>query len=693
MLTRDPITSETVTPPLLPMPNGQRARRRGPSGRLEWGLALIVFLATFVVRFLSLELDNDHFRMITQGRQVAAYGELPFRDFVDPGIFLQILASAAAQALFGYNVLGEALLTVFFLALSAALTFVLASRASRSASIGLVAAVLFVAMFTRLYQYHLAFLPVLGLFVCWRYVDRRTVYRLVVMGLVTAIAFLFRHDLGVYLALAATAVLVVTHWTDGFRILLRRLGLYATFAAIPLVPFFAFLQANGGIHEYFRSGLEYTRSEASRQDAFTPPTFVIKPLPPLKPARVRVRWQEGVTAEVRVGLEQRYHLSATGVREGRTWQYELLDASPSNLAALVIDPRVEDSDNINRRTYRLEEPPEPFAVSWQRSWIGWVVLSTENAAAWLYYLFVGLPVMAVVVLAVERLRPALLATGMPFEAPKVVGVAVWCAAAAGLMLREPLGARLPDAAAATAVLGAWLLGRWLDLRASVPAHRRLRLLLLRPTPRSLFRFAGSSVPLALRVGTALALVGLTLVSVVLLSGPAENLEEARLTSGPRAMLARGRELFTTLAGSPPSDAWAPTRRNVPLATYVRECTRPEDRLLVTQFQPDLYFFAGRAFAGDQIFFFPRYRSSPLDQERTLARLQAQSVPIVLSPIRRYEADFEPEFRLLHDHLVAHYQLMREVSFDETDPVVYAVLVDRRLVPTRTYEPLSLPCFR
>src|SRR5215208_5380523 len=130
MLARDPITSEMVAPPRLPTPNGHRARRRGPSRRLEWGLSLIVFFGTFVLRFLSLELDNDHFRMITQGRQVVAYGELPFRDFVDPGIFLQILASAAAQALFGYNVLGEALLTVFFLALSAALTFLLASRAS-----------------------------------------------------------------------------------------------------------------------------------------------------------------------------------------------------------------------------------------------------------------------------------------------------------------------------------------------------------------------------------------------------------------------------------------------------------------------------------------------------------------------------------------------------------------------------------
>jgi hypothetical protein len=34
---------------------------------------------------------------------------MPVRDFVDPGIFLQIDTSAVAQLLFGYNRLGEAL--------------------------------------------------------------------------------------------------------------------------------------------------------------------------------------------------------------------------------------------------------------------------------------------------------------------------------------------------------------------------------------------------------------------------------------------------------------------------------------------------------------------------------------------------------------------------------------------------------
>ena len=71
---------------------------------LVWTFALCFSLATYT-------FSDDHFGRISPARQIARYGELPFRDFFDPGYFLTELASAAVQRVFGDNLLGEMLLT------------------------------------------------------------------------------------------------------------------------------------------------------------------------------------------------------------------------------------------------------------------------------------------------------------------------------------------------------------------------------------------------------------------------------------------------------------------------------------------------------------------------------------------------------------------------------------------------------
>src|SRR5262245_20934492 len=89
-------------------------------------VAAVVFVATFLFRFLTLEFMNDHFVHLTRGRQILL-GEVPVRDFFDPGLFLQYYASAAALVLSGGTLFGEALLTVSLVALGGALTFLLAA--------------------------------------------------------------------------------------------------------------------------------------------------------------------------------------------------------------------------------------------------------------------------------------------------------------------------------------------------------------------------------------------------------------------------------------------------------------------------------------------------------------------------------------------------------------------------------------
>ncbi len=92
---------------------------------------VIAFVLTFVFRFTSAGFGNDHFTHLSRARQILG-GAWPIRDFFDPGQFLHYYLSAAAQLVFGYNLYGEALLTISFMSLGAALTFGVSARLSRS---------------------------------------------------------------------------------------------------------------------------------------------------------------------------------------------------------------------------------------------------------------------------------------------------------------------------------------------------------------------------------------------------------------------------------------------------------------------------------------------------------------------------------------------------------------------------------
>ena len=691
-----------------------------PRGRiragLRWGMAVAVFVGLFALRFLDVRFVNDHARVLSQGRQVLAYGEAPVRDFIDPGVFLQIYASAAVQLLFGYNLLGEALLSIVLLAWGAALTFWLATRASGSLLIGLVVTALASAAYPRLNAYPKILIPVLGLFVCWWYLDRRTTGRLIVVAVVTAIAFLYRHDHGIYLGLAAAVMLVAAHWRDGARLLLRRAATFAACVAVLLLPFFAFLAANGGVLEYFRSSGDYIRQEARRhgllrRGLFRPPAFVIErstpliiaePPAPAPAAPINVRWAEDVTPELRADLERRYHLAEPRLSEGdprdRSWRYALQDLSEPNVAALVRDRHVEDTAGIDRASARVNPPPsEPFYAPWQRALgvaslrVAPGVIQPANARPWLYYLFLGLPVLATLALLLKRVRPRAVGERLPAEAPKILSAVVLCAVVQPALLREARGSTevFGYAAAPTAVIAAWLLGQWLTGRRSRPTPT--------PTPLAsrggwagLARIARAGAATG-RVAVAVLLVGLTWHAITD-AGWERRLDEAGLRSGPAAVLLRARTVMDELRASPPVDVWAPpgTVGRRALARYVHACTTDTDRLLVTSFEPDLYFYSGRGFAGGQLFWFDGYYSSSPEQQQTVERLRAQSVPIVIADADSYSR-FAAAFGQVAEHIEQHYRLARESTFGDRD--LYRVLVDARLEPSGAYEPLALPCYR
>ena len=170
----------------------------------------IAFAATWIFRWLTIDFANDHFVHLSRARQILL-GELPVRDFFDPGLPLHYYASAAALTISGQNLLGEAVLTVTLIALGAALTFYLAARSSRSLMLATVATVVAVAMFPRLYNYPKVFLYPLALACVWHYATRRTTVALAALAGMTAIAALFRLDHGFYIGASAAVGLVLAN--------------------------------------------------------------------------------------------------------------------------------------------------------------------------------------------------------------------------------------------------------------------------------------------------------------------------------------------------------------------------------------------------------------------------------------------------------------------------------------------------
>ena len=166
-------------------------------------LACAVAVVAFGYRFLSVELTDDDYQFLAIGRQVQAFGEWPLRDLVEEGDPLHNVASAALLGMFGYRLAGEVFFDLALLALAAAVAFLVARDVSGSAAISLAAVALGVLMSPRLYDYPKALFPMLGLWGCLSYIDRPTATRAAILGALTGVAFLFRHDLGFYLGVAA----------------------------------------------------------------------------------------------------------------------------------------------------------------------------------------------------------------------------------------------------------------------------------------------------------------------------------------------------------------------------------------------------------------------------------------------------------------------------------------------------------
>ena len=116
----------------------------------RWPLIVsaLLFAIMAAFRFLALKSGfvNDHFVYITGGRQML-FGEWPTRDWIDPGLPLMFAASAFAQKVFGPTLFAEAMLVSVAFGVAAACTAAGVRQLTASMALGLVAAIIEVAVF------------------------------------------------------------------------------------------------------------------------------------------------------------------------------------------------------------------------------------------------------------------------------------------------------------------------------------------------------------------------------------------------------------------------------------------------------------------------------------------------------------------------------------------------------------------
>ena len=223
-----------------------RARDQTRHAILQPAVLCILWPAAFVFTLSSFVFYNDSFDRIARARQIAGYGEWPFRDFLDPGYFMTEFVSAGLQRLLGDSLLGDVLLSSVCIATGTVLVAALSLRASRSLVTALAVSLLALLALPRGYDFDKVLFYPLVVALCWRYVDVPAAARVwaIAAGVVTAA--LFRYDTGIYALAAAVVAFVVIHAGD-WTMLWRRIGLLAAAVTCLSLPALVFLQLTAGL--------------------------------------------------------------------------------------------------------------------------------------------------------------------------------------------------------------------------------------------------------------------------------------------------------------------------------------------------------------------------------------------------------------------------------------------------------------
>jgi hypothetical protein len=625
---------------------------------------LIVLLAawwSFSFQFVWANFQNDHFDHLSKARQVLL-GEVPQRDFFDPGRPLTIYVSAAVQRV-SPTLFSEFLLTIVATAIGVAIVYILARSITSSSLLGVIAAMLTISMKPRLYSYPKIILFPLSVWVLWRYIDRPDRRRLIAFAVMTVVTFLFRYDYGIDIAVMGVVTLIALHKREAVRPVL----LYIIAGAIVTGPYLGWLAAQGLLWSTGSAGL-LSMAESAPGITVVPihldlshGLFRVTPPPP----QMSIRWAAGTDVETRHRLEHEYGLEERSRKGDRTMQYFIAAGSPSRIQTLLRDSHVEETTGINRSTGELVNfslwSRIRAAVPLLRLTPG-IVPSGEDAAGWIYYVFLLSPPTALALLWFSR--------GGRSEALKVISLSILCLELHQFLIRGSLDSRLPDVTGPTAVLIVWIVRVTVDASRAVTGRWAWTVRTISGASMALFAF-------------------LMLASVTTYAGT--SWADIVWAGWPRPGTYR---TVTERLRRRPLDSWTDeTSVGLRAATrYVAECLTPDDRLMLPMmYQPEVFYLAERSFAGGVNGFHGGEFAPQALQEQIVARMQAQSVPVVIVQ----DADlggFRRNYEVLASYVESRYREAAVLGFGDAN-LHFHVFVDKRRNPVGTDSRWSLPCFQ
>lgn len=220
---------------------------------------VLVFVGTVTAAVLVLvarsQIYDTNFYLLWEAAALLN-GDHPYGDFFEWGAPLAAYLSAAMQLLVGYRLIGEFVMQWLFITAGAVISFHLGLRLSRSigATLVMFAFALPLIAYAPTYHYSKLFFFPATIWLAWRYMDRPTPWRGAVVGVTTAVAFLFRHDYGVYLGFGSVLAFALARVTapDSRRIsrMLTDAGAYAAALILVLLPWLVAVQMNEGLVEY-----------------------------------------------------------------------------------------------------------------------------------------------------------------------------------------------------------------------------------------------------------------------------------------------------------------------------------------------------------------------------------------------------------------------------------------------------------
>jgi hypothetical protein len=240
------------------------------------------FYVVVTLSSLDRRLQGDDHAIIWTSTSIR-FGELPNRDFHEGGVPLQVLLSYVAQWATGYRPIGEIALTIAMRVIGLISTYAVARRITgyRLLALLIVLPVAMISVRGGLYGAEKAMIYPLAAFVAYRYFERpRPPWEL---AAVTAIAFLLRHDHGVYVGLPLALAVVLAR---------QSLVPFVLAVLVLLLPWLAWVQTFEGVVTYFKDRVEFAGLAGI---AVARPGFGI---PPGSPFEIRnaswIMWQLAV---------------------------------------------------------------------------------------------------------------------------------------------------------------------------------------------------------------------------------------------------------------------------------------------------------------------------------------------------------------------------------------------------------------